>query len=191
MYIKLYALIEMLQCSYRCNILYTNKNRELEQKLEINLGRLVQLIMNPEGNHSSNTNNTLLDAIKGYAALAQNTIEIEKKGKIEGNIGSIKGISENGIVEIGYGINDGYENKGYTTEAVQAVVKWAAKQPNVNQIEAEAEESNPASIRVLEKCNFVPNGEMGEEGIRFVWKGQLNRRRKLDTFLGAKSNQIL
>ena len=31
---------------------------------------------------------------------------------------SFKGISENGIVEIGYGINDGYENKGYTTEAV-------------------------------------------------------------------------
>ena len=83
---------------------------------------------------------------------------------------SFKGISENGIVEIGYGINDGYENKGYTTEAVGAVVKWAAKQPNVNQIEAEAEESNPASIRVLEKCNFIPNGEMGEEGIRFVWK---------------------
>ena len=83
---------------------------------------------------------------------------------------SFKGISENGIVEIGYGINDGYENKGYTTEAAQAVVKWAAKQPNVKQIEAEAEESNQASIRVLEKCNFIPNGEMGEEGIRFVWK---------------------
>ena len=66
--------------------------------------------------------------------------------------------------------NDGYANKGYTTEAVGAVVKWAAKQPNVNQIEAEAEESNPASIRVLEKCNFIPNGEMGEEGIRFIWK---------------------
>ena len=83
---------------------------------------------------------------------------------------SFKGISENGIVEIGYGINDGYENKGYTTEAVRAVVEWASAQKNVKQIEAEAEESNMASIRVLEKCNFVPNGEMGEEGIRFVWK---------------------
>ena len=34
----------------------------------------------------------------------------------------------------------------------------------------QAEESNLASIRVLKKCNFIPNGEMGEEGIRFVWK---------------------
>ena len=84
---------------------------------------------------------------------------------------SFKGISGNGIVEIGYGINDGYENKGCTTEAVRAIVKWASEQSNVKEIEAEAEESNLASIRVLEKCNFIPNGEMGEEGIRFVWKG--------------------
>ena len=77
---------------------------------------------------------------------------------------SFKGIDDKGIVEIGYGINEGYENKG-------AIVKWASEQPNVKQIEAEAEENNYASIRVLEKCNFVPNGKMGEEGIRFVWKG--------------------
>ncbi|MCR4924871.1 MAG: GNAT family N-acetyltransferase [Clostridiales bacterium] len=84
---------------------------------------------------------------------------------------SFKGIDDNGIVEIGYGTNDGYENKGYMTEAVTAIAKWASLQENVKQIEAEAEESNIASIRVLEKSNFVPNGEMGEEGPRFVWKG--------------------
>lgn len=82
---------------------------------------------------------------------------------------SFKGIDDKGIVEIGYGINEGYENKGYMTEAVRAIVKWASEQPNVNHIEAE--ENNYASIRVLEKCNFVPNGKIGEEGIRFVWKG--------------------
>ena len=84
---------------------------------------------------------------------------------------SFKGIDDKGIVEIGYGINEGYENKGYMTEAVRAIVKWTSEQPNVKQIEAEAEENNYASIRVLEKCNFVPNGKIGEEGIRFVWKG--------------------
>ena len=92
------------------------------------------------------------------------------ENEIVGNL-SFKGIDDNGTVEIGYGINNGYENKGYMTEAVRAISKWALMQPNVKQIEAEAEESNIASIRVLEKCNFVPNGEMGEEGIRFVWKG--------------------
>ena len=84
---------------------------------------------------------------------------------------SFKGLSENKIVEIGYGINDGYENNGYTTEAVRKVTKWASMQEGVKQIEAEAEEMNLASIRVLEKCNFIPNGKKGEEGIRFVWNG--------------------
>ena len=57
------------------------------------------------------------------------------------------------------------------TEAVKTLAEWASKQPNVKQIEAEAEEINIASIRVLEKSNFVPNGIMGQEGPRFVWKG--------------------
>ena len=84
---------------------------------------------------------------------------------------SFKGLNDNGVVEIGYGLKEEYENRGYMTEAVQEVVKWALKEPKVKQIEAEAEEDNIASIRVLEKCGFVPNGVMGEEGIRFVWKG--------------------
>lgn len=86
---------------------------------------------------------------------------------------SFKGLDENGIVEIGYGINAGYENKGYMTEAVQSMVKWALMQPRVKQVESEAEESNIASIRVLEKSNFIPNG-IGQEGIRFVWNGTNN-----------------
>ena len=92
------------------------------------------------------------------------------KNEIVGTL-SFKGIDEKGVVEIGYGINDGYENKGYTTEAVKVLAEWASKQTNVKQIEAEAEETNIASIRVLEKSNFVPNGIMGQEGPRFVWKG--------------------
>ena len=84
---------------------------------------------------------------------------------------SFKGIDDKGIVEIGYGINEVYGNRGYMTEAVRAVIKWASRQPDVKQIEAEAEKDNIASFRVLEKCNFVPNGEIGKEGIRFVWKG--------------------
>lgn len=94
----------------------------------------------------------------------------DSENEIIGNL-SFKGIDDKGIVEIGYGINEGYGNRGYMTEAVRAIVKWASEQPNVKRIEAEAEENNYASIRVLEKCNFVPNGKMGEEGIRFVWNG--------------------
>lgn len=81
-----------------------------------------------------------------------------------------KGISPDGAVEIGYGIAESYEGHGYATEAVSAVTEWAARQEDIKCVEAEAEEENIASLRVLEKSGFVPNGERGEEGPRFVWK---------------------
>ena len=78
-----------------------------------------------------------------------------------------KGLSEEGIAEIGYGIEEDYQGCGYATEAVRAVSEWAMQQYGVCRIEAEAEESNVASIRVLEKCGFTRNGIIGEEGPRF------------------------
>ncbi len=83
-----------------------------------------------------------------------------------------KGVSPDGAVEIGYGIDESYEGRGYATEAVSAVTAWAAQQEGVKCVEAEAEEDNFASLRVLEKVGFVPNGERGEEGPRFVWKNK-------------------
>lgn len=88
-----------------------------------------------------------------------------------GNL-SFKGLESDGILEIGYGMNGEYEGQGLMTEAVAAVVRWAASQEGVKLIEAETEESNAASKRVLLKCGFIPNGKMGEEGQRYVWTGR-------------------
>lgn len=79
-----------------------------------------------------------------------------------------KGLDENGVAEIGYGIAERYQNQGFATEAVQAVVAWAFGDPDVTAIEAETDAGNIASQRVLEKCGFAPNGKMGEEGPRYV-----------------------
>ena len=81
-----------------------------------------------------------------------------------------KGVSPDGAVEIGYGISESYEGRGYATEAVSAVTEWAAQQDGITRVEAEAEEDNLSSLRVLEKSGFVRSGERGEEGPRFVWK---------------------
>lgn len=83
-----------------------------------------------------------------------------------------KGVSPDGAVEIGYGIDEHYQCCGYATEAVSAVTAWAAQQDGITRVEAEAEEENIASLRVLEKSGFVPTGERGEEGPRFVWEKQ-------------------
>ena len=84
---------------------------------------------------------------------------------------SFKGIDQTGIVEIGYGMHSEFEGKGYMTEAVTAVAQWAYSQPCVKAVEAETDPDNIASQRVLEKAGFVPTGEQGEEGPRFLWQG--------------------
>lgn len=84
-----------------------------------------------------------------------------------------KGPVKNHSVEIGYGIQPEYEGCGYTTEALQALTKWAFGQKDVVFVEAETAPDNKASQRVLEKCGFVPDGRTGEEGPRFVLESPL------------------
>lgn len=79
-----------------------------------------------------------------------------------------KGLDPNGIAKIGYGISEPYQNNGYAAEAVKAVSEWALSQPEVNAVESETAPDNIASQRVLEKCGFVRNRKLGEEGPRFT-----------------------
>lgn len=79
-----------------------------------------------------------------------------------------KGLSEDGIAEIGYGIAEDYQGCGYATEAVSALVDWAFKQPGTMCVMAETEEANIASQKVLNKAGFIPTGETGEEGSLFA-----------------------
>lgn len=57
---------------------------------------------------------------------------------------------ESGSTEIGYGIDPAYQNQGYMTEAVDALVNWALQHPFCNTVTATTVK-NPASRRLLEK----------------------------------------
>lgn len=61
-----------------------------------------------------------------------------------------------GEVEIGYGVNAEYQNRGLMTEALHAVCRWALGQQGVLAVLAETEKLNLPSQRVLEKSGFVP-----------------------------------
>jgi len=66
-------------------------------------------------------------------------------------LAGFKGVpNENGSTEIGYGIDPAYQNKGYTSEAVRALVEWAFQHPFCKVVTATTVE-NLASSRVLEK----------------------------------------
>lgn len=67
-----------------------------------------------------------------------------------------------GDVEIGYGVDSDFRNRGYMTEALGAACRWALQQPAVVAVIAETEKSNLASQRVLEKAGFVRHRETEE-----------------------------
>jgi [ribosomal protein S5]-alanine N-acetyltransferase len=65
-----------------------------------------------------------------------------------------------GQVEIGYGIDAEYQNKGLMTEAIRGLAGWAFQQPGCRVIIAEVLKTNTASIRVQQKvgANLVSQG---------------------------------
>ena len=90
----------------------------------------------------------------------------QKDGTRVGDL-CFKGLREDGVAEIGYGILEEYQGRGYATEAVRAACRWAFLHPDLSSLEAETKAGNAASRRVLEKCGFRANGSTGEEGPRF------------------------
>ena len=93
-----------------------------------------------------------------------------------GNAG-FKGPPTEGSVEIGYSMLEAQQRNGYCTEAVRALVAWAFGQAAVDTIVAHTLPAARPSMRVLEKCGFIPVG-LGppEDGIRTI-RYQLSRRR--------------
>ncbi|MDN3015671.1 GNAT family N-acetyltransferase [Paenibacillus sp. BSR1-1] len=74
--------------------------------------------------------------------------------------------SEN-IVEVGYGIVPAAQNKGYATEAVNEILKWAFSSGNVKTIVAECLIDNITSIKVLEKLNMK---RIGIKNNMYLWQ---------------------
>ena len=91
----------------------------------------------------------------------------DESGIIVGDF-CFKGLSDDGVIEIGYGLKEEYRHHGYMTEAVKVITEWALSQDGVKQVEAETDTENIASQKVLLQSGFISNGKMGEEGPRFV-----------------------
>ncbi|EKQ53367.1 MAG: acetyltransferase, ribosomal protein N-acetylase [Methanobacterium sp. Maddingley MBC34] len=61
---------------------------------------------------------------------------------------------KNGEIEIGYGTDYEYRNKGIMTEAIAGLIQWLKNDNRVKKIRAETEADNISSVRVLEKNHF-------------------------------------
>ena len=78
--------------------------------------------------------------------------------------GGFLGPPQLGQVQVGYSVLDQFQRRGYATEMVVSLVRWAFEQPGVTCVNAETEWANPASVRVLEKSGFVLVGPAAEPG---------------------------
>jgi ribosomal-protein-alanine N-acetyltransferase len=76
---------------------------------------------------------------------------VVREAQIGAGLIGFKGVpDEAGSTEIGYGIDPAFQNKGYITEAIRALVGWAFSHPACRVVTATTV-TNPASNRVLEK----------------------------------------
>lgn len=62
--------------------------------------------------------------------------------------------------EIMYGISNRYYNKGYTTQAVRALIQFLFRNTNELELSAVAVVHNHASNKVIQKCGFTYMGEI-------------------------------
>jgi RimJ/RimL family protein N-acetyltransferase len=86
-------------------------------------------------------------------------------GQIVGSIGLFHADWEVRSVEIGYGVRADERGKGYATEALGAVARWALTEGGVQRTWLTANTDNVASVRVAEKAGFRREGTLRRTGL--------------------------
>jgi len=122
-------------------------------------------------------------AVFGVWTMLIQLVDVQAAGPDGTHIGDLcfKGIKADCNPEIGYGILEEHRGQGFATEAVKLALLWAFRHPDVNAIEAETDPYNAASAKVLMKCGFRPNGEVGEEGPRYIVENNDEYKELYDT----------
>lgn len=88
-------------------------------------------------------------------------------------VGSVifHGRPDDGVAEVGYGVEDRWQCQGFASEATRACTDWALGEPGIACVTATTPPWHTASIRVLEKAGFFRAGleehEMLGEVLRF------------------------
>ncbi len=72
---------------------------------------------------------------------------------------------EDGVAEVGYGVEAESQGLGIATEGTRASVDWALAQPGVRMVRATTPPWHRASIRVLEKSGFSCVGTEDHEAL--------------------------
>jgi len=91
-------------------------------------------------------------------------IESKNNHQLIGTIGLRNFEDEENYAEIGYELDPNYHQKGFMSEAFEAILKFGFENLELKTIEAFTHQDNTASIALLEKQKFVLDPEKREEG---------------------------
>lgn len=86
-------------------------------------------------------------------------------GGIVGSIGLFHADWEVRSAEIGYGVRGDERGKGYASEALGAVARWALTEGGIQRAWLTANTDNMASVRVAEKASFRREGTLRRAGL--------------------------
>jgi len=96
----------------------------------------------------------ILDLVERKESLAW-AIELKETKKQIGDISFWRLIKEHYRAEIGYALLPDFWDKGYMREAARCAIDYGFSICNFHSIEANVNPNNAASIKLLEKLNFV------------------------------------
>jgi len=144
---------------------YTNIDGSLEAELHLNkTSRTIPAELKEALEQTILPN--VADATKNYLFSTLWTVISKSENKMVADICFVGEPNTDGEVEIGYGTYDEFRKRGFMTEAVGGMIRWAKNQPTVKSIIASTEKNNMASYSVLEKTNFI---KIGETETMFNW----------------------
>ena len=92
-------------------------------------------------------------------------IELKEIGQVIGSIGVVRLNEEVGSAHIGYCIGRRWWNKGITSEAFLAVIKFLIEEVGINRIESRHDPRNTNSGKVMEKCGLKYEGTLRQSDI--------------------------
>ncbi|EUJ29228.1 ribosomal-protein-L7/L12-serine acetyltransferase [Listeria grayi] len=82
-------------------------------------------------------------------------VVLKEAKMIIGEIGGQGDPDETGEIELGYSIVPAYQNQGYMSEAIAALLNWLLQEPVIHKIFARCYATNQASIQVLRHNHFT------------------------------------
>jgi ribosomal-protein-alanine N-acetyltransferase len=83
--------------------------------------------------------------------------------RVIGSVGFHGRPNEDGQVEIGYHVEPGFRRRGFATEAVRALLGWAAAEHGITRFRASVAPSNEPSLAVVMRLGFRQTGVRWDE----------------------------